>query len=59
MASTLPDYYAFLGIPQTATQEEVRVAYRRESLKYVVPAPGLPPWSASLTQRPGRTLTAS
>ncbi|GJE86026.1 DnaJ-domain-containing protein [Phanerochaete sordida] len=33
MSSTLPDYYAFLNIPQTATQEEVRVAYRRESLK--------------------------
>ncbi|EKM60966.1 uncharacterized protein PHACADRAFT_156102 [Phanerochaete carnosa HHB-10118-sp] len=33
MASTLPDYYAFLGIPQTATQEEVRIAYRKESLK--------------------------
>ena len=33
-SSTLPDYYAFLNIPQTATAEEVRIAYRRESLKY-------------------------
>lgn len=35
MSSTLPDYYAFLNIPQTATPDEVRAAYRKESLKYV------------------------
>ena len=35
MSSTLPDYYGFLNVPQTATQEEIRTAYRRESLKCV------------------------
>ena len=35
MSSTLPDYYGFLDIPPTATAEEVRAAYRKESLKYV------------------------
>jgi len=33
MTSTFPDYYAFLNIPQTATTEEVRTAYKKESLK--------------------------
>ncbi|EKM83768.1 hypothetical protein AGABI1DRAFT_81503 [Agaricus bisporus var. burnettii JB137-S8] len=31
--SQFPDYYQLLGISQTATQEEVRHAYRKESLK--------------------------
>ncbi|THH10937.1 hypothetical protein EW145_g1005 [Phellinidium pouzarii] len=33
MASTFPDYYKLLNLQQTATQEEVRHAYKRESLK--------------------------
>lgn len=31
--SEFPDYYAVLGIPRTATTEEIRAAYKRESLK--------------------------
>ncbi|KAI0079566.1 DnaJ-domain-containing protein [Panus rudis PR-1116 ss-1] len=31
--STLPDYYAFLNVPQSASTEEIRQAYKRESLK--------------------------
>lgn len=34
--SQFPDYYKLLGIPQTATQEEIRQAYRKESLKFVL-----------------------
>ncbi|KIY45427.1 DnaJ-domain-containing protein [Fistulina hepatica ATCC 64428] len=30
---TFPDYYRVLGIPQSASQEEIRQAYKRESLK--------------------------
>jgi len=30
---SLPDYYALLSIPQTATQDEIRQAYKRESLR--------------------------
>ena len=38
--SDFPDYYAILGIPRTATAEEIRSAYKRESLRYVaVPLP--------------------
>ncbi|KAI0094627.1 DnaJ domain-containing protein [Irpex rosettiformis] len=33
MASTFPDYYAFLHISQTATTEEIRTAYKKESLR--------------------------
>ncbi|KAI0793381.1 DnaJ domain-containing protein [Abortiporus biennis] len=33
MASTFPDYYALLDIPKTATVEEIRQAYKRESLR--------------------------
>ncbi len=33
MASTFPDYYAFLNVPQTATTEEIRTAYKKESLR--------------------------
>ncbi|GJJ09483.1 hypothetical protein Clacol_003706 [Clathrus columnatus] len=33
MPSTFPDYYQLLSIPQTATQEDVRQAYRKESLR--------------------------
>ncbi|KAI0348661.1 DnaJ-domain-containing protein [Trametopsis cervina] len=33
MASTFPDYYAFLNIQQTATAEEIRSAYKKESLR--------------------------
>ena len=32
--SEFPDYYAILGIPKTATNEEIRIAYKRESLRY-------------------------
>ena len=32
--SDFPDYYAILGIPRTATTEEIRTAYKRESLRY-------------------------
>ena len=31
--SDFPDYYAILGIPRTATTEEIRTAYKRESLR--------------------------
>lgn len=31
--SQFPDYYKILGIPPSATQEEVRQAYRKESLR--------------------------
>jgi len=31
--SGFPDYYALLSIPHTATQDEIRQAYKRESLK--------------------------
>lgn len=34
--SQFPDYYAILSIPKTATAEEIRSAYKRESLRYVV-----------------------
>lgn len=33
MASTFPDYYELLGVQQTASQDEVRQAYKKESLK--------------------------
>jgi curved DNA-binding protein CbpA len=29
----LPEYYVLLGVPQTATTEEIRTAYKRESLR--------------------------
>ena len=42
--SDFPDYYAILGVPRTATTEEIRAAYKRESLRYV-DTPLLPsPW---------------
>ncbi|KAJ5647578.1 DnaJ chaperone (Caj1) [Penicillium lividum] len=28
-----PDYYEILGVPQDATQQQIRIAYKRESLK--------------------------
>lgn len=31
--STFPQYYQLLGIPKTATQDEIRQAYKRESLR--------------------------
>jgi len=33
MASEFPDYYALLGIQSSASQDEVRQAYKRESLR--------------------------
>lgn len=41
--SDFPDYYAILGITKTATTEEIRTAYKKESLRYV--ASPLPPVS--------------
>lgn len=41
--SDFPDYYAILGITKTATTEEIRTAYKRESLRYA--ASPLPPVS--------------
>lgn len=35
MASTFPDYYDLLNVAQTATQDEIRTAYKKESLKCV------------------------
>ena len=32
--SNFPDYYAILSVPRTATPEEIRTAYKRESLRY-------------------------
>jgi len=31
--STFPDYYQLLSIPKTATQDDIRQAYKRESLR--------------------------
>ena len=33
--SQFPDYYSILGVSKTASQEQIRQAYRKESLKYV------------------------
>lgn len=32
--SSFPDYYAILSVPRTATTEEIRTAYKKESLRY-------------------------
>ena len=32
--SDFPDYYAILSVPRTATTEEIRSAYKKESLRY-------------------------
>ena len=32
--SSFPDYYTILGVQKTATSDEVRQAYKKESLKY-------------------------
>lgn len=32
--SQIPDYYKILNVPRTATYEEVRQAYKKESLKW-------------------------
>lgn len=34
--STLPDYYAFLNVSPNATTDEIRQAYKKESLKCVI-----------------------
>jgi hypothetical protein len=39
--SSFPEYYVLLEVPQSATTEEIRAAYRRESLKCVSFAPPL------------------
>jgi hypothetical protein len=31
--SSFPDYYELLEVPQTATETEIRQAYKRESLR--------------------------
>lgn len=51
--SQFPDYYKLLNIIPTATQEEVRQAYRKESLK-LVPCT-LPHISVSNSLSPGPT----
>ncbi|KAJ3520983.1 hypothetical protein NM688_g9081 [Phlebia brevispora] len=33
MDSSFPDYYAFLNVAQTATADEIRMAYKKESLR--------------------------
>lgn len=37
--SQFPDYYAVLNIPKTATTEEIRTAYKKESLRYALVPP--------------------
>lgn len=34
--SSFPDYYALLNVPITATTDEIRQAYKKESLKCVM-----------------------
>lgn len=33
--SRFPDYYKLLNVTKSATQDEIRTAYKKESLKYI------------------------
>ena len=37
--TSFPDYYRILNIQKSATADEIRQAYKKESLKYVSPLP--------------------
>lgn len=59
MTSTFPDYYALLNVAQTATQDEIRTAYKRESLKSVFPCAHNKTAVSHVYSYPGHTPTDS
>jgi preprotein translocase subunit Sec63 len=50
MPSTFPEYYALLSVEKNANTEEIRQAYKRESLRYSLKH--APPLVKALTSTP-------